>query len=442
MEQKETLTGLRIFRFWLPLALTWLMMAVEGPFLAAIIARTAEPKYNLAAYGVAFAFAMLVESPIIMMLSASTALVRDRQSYYKLRNYCFGLNFLITLVMLLLIVPAVFDQIALTLLRLPEQVADLTRVSLLYLIPWPAAIGFRRFYQGILIRNNLTSYVAYGTSARLITILMTAMFLFFFTSLEGAYVGAISLALAVMLEAIATRLMAARVIKKLVGPSDETGKHLPLSYNGIHNFYFPLVLTSVLMIGVGPMTTFFLGWGRHALESLAVMPVINSLVFIFRSSAVSYQEVVIALLDRQYQNFLALQKFARHLAWILFIGIALFAFTPLSGIWFQSISGLSPELVRFARLPMIILVLIPGLTVLLSMQRALLVVERQTSMITVATLIELIGIAIVLFVLISWFDVIGATAAAFALTIGRLFANVSLVKPCRTAITRLEHAAS
>ncbi len=41
-----------IFRFWLPLAATWIMMAAEGPFLAAVIARLPDPTFNLAAYGV------------------------------------------------------------------------------------------------------------------------------------------------------------------------------------------------------------------------------------------------------------------------------------------------------------------------------------------------------------------------------------------------------
>ena len=52
-----------ILRFWAPLAATWLMMAVEEPFRAAVIARLPEAKINFAACGVAFAIAMLVESP-------------------------------------------------------------------------------------------------------------------------------------------------------------------------------------------------------------------------------------------------------------------------------------------------------------------------------------------------------------------------------------------
>jgi len=65
------LTQKKILAFWSPLALTWLMIGVEAPFLAAIIARMANPEPNLAAHGVAFAIAILVEAPVIMIMSAS-----------------------------------------------------------------------------------------------------------------------------------------------------------------------------------------------------------------------------------------------------------------------------------------------------------------------------------------------------------------------------------
>ncbi len=54
----EELTLKKVFYFWVPLAATWLMMSVEGPFLSAIIARMSNPVYNLAAYGVAFSLAL------------------------------------------------------------------------------------------------------------------------------------------------------------------------------------------------------------------------------------------------------------------------------------------------------------------------------------------------------------------------------------------------
>ena len=86
-----------LFRFWLPLAATWVMMGVEGPFLAALIARLSEPVYNLAAHGVAFAVAIIVEAPVIMMLGAATALVDGRVSFLRLRRFTLWLNVATTL---------------------------------------------------------------------------------------------------------------------------------------------------------------------------------------------------------------------------------------------------------------------------------------------------------------------------------------------------------
>ena len=61
-------TQVSIFIFWVPLAATWVMMASEGPFLTAIIARLGDPTYNLAAFGVAFAFGILFGTGIILLL--------------------------------------------------------------------------------------------------------------------------------------------------------------------------------------------------------------------------------------------------------------------------------------------------------------------------------------------------------------------------------------
>ena len=116
----------RIVRFWSPLAGAWLMMSVEGPFLAAIIARLQLPTENLAAYGVAFAFALIIEAPVIMLLSAATALVKGRDSYLALRRFTYTLNAVLTALMVVTLLPPVFRLLTETLLNLPEQVAALT----------------------------------------------------------------------------------------------------------------------------------------------------------------------------------------------------------------------------------------------------------------------------------------------------------------------------
>ncbi|SVB15057.1 uncharacterized protein METZ01_LOCUS167911, partial [marine metagenome] len=149
------------------------MMASEGPFLAAIIARLAEPTYNLAAYGIAFAFAILIESPVIMLMSASTALVEDRTAYRKLRDFMYGLIALSTGLLLFVLFPPVYRWLTGSFLQLPQEVASLTYGALWILLPWPAAIGYRRFLHGLMIRSGRTRLVAFNTIVRLGTMAAT-----------------------------------------------------------------------------------------------------------------------------------------------------------------------------------------------------------------------------------------------------------------------------
>ncbi len=431
---RTELTFKKLFIFWLPLAATWLMMSFEGPFLAALIARMADPKFNLAAYGVAFSFALIIEAPVIMIMSAATALVNDRDSFIKLRNFTYTLNGMFTLVMLIFIIPTIFYFFAMDLIGLPQNVADLTHTATIILLPWPGAIGYRRFYQGVLIRNNLTRRVAYGTIIRLLFMTITATILYVYFSLDGVVVGASALSIGVIAEGIAGKLMALGVLKKIKNEASSDRNKEKLNYKGIFKFYYPLALTSFLALGVHPMVTFFMGQSRMAIESLAILPVINSLVFIFRSVGLSFQEVVIAKMGEHNEGYKPLRKFATIMGCCVVAGLALIAFTPLSTIWFHEVSGLSLELTNFAKLPLMIVAVIPGLTFLISFQRAVLVHARNTKPITFGTVSEVIGIIIVLFISIKLLSAIGLIAAALAFVIGRVAANIYLFRPMLKAV--------
>jgi progressive ankylosis protein len=421
----QDLTQKKIFIFWFPLAATWLMMAFEGPFLAAIIARMSDVKYNLAAYGVAYSFALLSEAPVIMMMAASTALVKNYKSYLKLRAFNMWLIVFVSVVLAISQIPTLFNFIILTVMNLSERVAHLIQVCLLLLLPWPGAICYRRFLQGILIANNKTRMVSYGTVIRLFSMSATALSLFFFSDVQGAYVGALSLSAGVVMEALASHFMARGVIKRL--KENDTGQSSThLDFKEIFNFYYPLALAAFIGFGAHPMIAFFIGHSRMALESLAVLPVINALIFVFRSIGLSYQEVNIALIGDNNEGYPQLRKFALRLGLSIFGVLGFILYSPMSEVWFKVVSGLSDTLTELARFPARLLVIIPSLTVLIVFQRAIQVVCKKTKAISHATAIEVSMIALVLFVLIYFNDMVGILATSFALIAGRICSNVFL----------------
>jgi hypothetical protein len=418
------LTQRRILRFWSPLAATWLMMAAEGPFLAAVIARLGDPAYNLAAFGVAMALAMIVEAPVIMMMSAATALVRDRQSLLALRRFAWRLNAVVTAVMAVVLLPPVFRLIALDVLGLPAPIERLAHQGVAVLLLWPAAIGYRRFYQGLLIRHHLTRRVAWGTVVRLATMATTALLLSTSTGAPGASVGTAALGLGVIVEAAASRLMARGVARDLLARDADAGE--ALTGAAILRFYAPLAVTSLLILGIQPLLTFFLARGRLPVESLAVLPVVSGLLFMLRSPGIGFQEAALALAGERREHVTALRRFAATLAVALSGMLAVIAFTPLARLWFEGVTGLTPALATLAAAPTRLLVAMPALEVLLALQRALLLLERTTRPITVATGLEVAVLALALTLLTGPVGLVGIVAVGVALPCGRVVANLYL----------------
>jgi len=429
----QALTPGRIFRFWLPLEATWLMMAAEGPFLAAVIARLPEPKENLAAFAVASALAWIVESPIIMMLSASNALVRDGVAYRKLRRFSTALNAAVTVIMAVLVVPPVFRVVARGAMGLSPDIAGLAGGSMIFLVLWPGAIGFRRFYQGILIRDGRPKAVTYGTIIRFVAMAATGLVFALVFRLPGASVGAGALGAGVLAEGAASWVMARPTLRRLRRmPDEDCGFGLGLTPSKVVKFYAPLALTAFLSFFINPLTTFFLARGRAPLESLAVLPVIVGLAFVFRTGAISMQEVVIALAGDGGENHRLLGRFALRLGAASSAALAAVVFTPLAAFWYTTVSGLSPDLAAFAVLPGALLVLLPFLEAVQTFERAVLVKSHRTAPISVAVAVQLAVTAAVFTLLVLVLKLIGAVAVGPALSLGFLAGAVVLIMTRRS----------
>ncbi|MGE5839898.1 MAG: hypothetical protein ACM34H_08175, partial [Deltaproteobacteria bacterium] len=290
------------------------------------------------------------------------------------------------------------------------------------------AIGMRRFYQGILIRHNRTRFVTYGTIMRLASLTAAALLLTWRGDLPGACVGSLSLSVGVVCEAFAIRVMAHGVLRRLKAETEDEGAP-SLTYREISSFYTPLALTSLLFLSAHSIVTFFVAKSVMALESLAVLPVIGALMFIFRSFGLSYQETVIALVGDRFERFTPIRNFALVLVFAVSCALALVVFTDGVSLWYRDVCGLSPELTMFALAPTKLLILLPALEVIMSFQRGMMVAGLKTKPVTLAALVEIVTIVVLLNLAIHSFSMVGAMAAAFALVAGRAFAVLFLLHP-------------
>lgn len=422
MSEKKTITQYFIFKNWQPLAFTWILMAIEIPLVSAILARGDDPQYNLAAFGISFALCLLIESPVIMMMTTSLRLVRGKNSYLKLKKFSHTLCLTMTLLMVILLLPGPYQLWSHNILHLEPKLSHLVHEALWFFLAWPGMIGYRRFYQGLLIITSSNKRIAYGTLVRFFALILSFMILSYTTKLEGVRLAALAMSLGVTCEALCIRLL---VIKSIQSIKRKTQDEIP-SYFEITKFYYPLALTTMIGLSAQPIASYAALHAPMSLKSLAILPVLNAFIFFFKAMCLSFQEVIISLIGEDHENHKALKNFALGLGTLLTVTFLVLAYTPLNYFWLNSISGLSNELTEFSILPLKLMVLVPLLTLYICWQRSIFIALKKTKIVTYASLSEVIAIVLSLFLLIKLTQVNGALCVMLALTIGRIASSLYL----------------
>ena len=147
----------QIFRLWLPLAGSWVLMSIESPMLTAFVARMVFPEITLAAWGsLVYPISLAIEGPIIMLLTASTALASDRKAYDKLFKYMLFMSIILPMIHILLAFTPLYYFLAEGLMGVPESLLEPGRLGLQLMTPWTIMIAWRRLNQGLKIKYGDT----------------------------------------------------------------------------------------------------------------------------------------------------------------------------------------------------------------------------------------------------------------------------------------------
>ena len=410
------LTQTQILRLWLPLAAMWMFMAVEQPFMTAVIARLEQAEVELAAFGVMFAIALAVESPVLQLLAAATALGTDRRRYRRLLRFTHILALGLTALHLLLAATPLYALILEHLIGAPREVIAPSRIAFLLASPFTAAVAYRRLWQGVLIRHGRTGVIPITMLARFGAMGTVLLIGYRTRVLPGAALAGLALTVGVVVGAAATWVFVRGVIDRRMPDRSEHGDEgVAASWKGLLRFYVPLSLTSVLYLLAQPLLTVGIARAPYPLESLAVWPVIKAYLFLFSALALSFQEVAVALLP-QPNGYHALRRFTAVLGLALSGLFVLLAATPANTFWYTRVAGLSPRLAPFAGLPTVLLAAVPLLITVKSWFRAQHIHRRETGAIAKAVLLYSAALFAAVLAGARILPVPGAVTAALALT--------------------------
>ena len=414
----QPLSAKDITRTWWPLAGSWLLMSLEGPAVTAVVARLADPAINLAAFGgIVYPIAVLLESPIVMMLTASTALGRDWASYLKVRRFMHGLSGALTALHVLIAATPLYYLVVEGILHAPPETVGPARIGLLLMIPWTWSIGYRRFTQGMLIRSRRSLLVGVGSIVRLSADAVVLATGYSIGAVSGTSVAAAALSAGVMTEALFVFLVFRKPRDKLLKPARPIPRRL--STRELVRFYVPLSLTSVLTFVCMPIGTAVMSRMSRALESLAAWQVVNGASLLVRSPGIAYNEVVVALLDRP-QSVVRLWRFAVVLGVLTTAGLLVLLIPPVGDAVFRGLLHLPPSVATLTQNSLWLLLPLPATGVLQSWFQGILVYRRTTRPVIESVAFFAVVVAGILGIGLAWGAYPGIYIGTLAFTAGEI----------------------
>jgi progressive ankylosis protein len=282
---------IQLWQQFIPLSLSDVTMALGDPLTTTTLAHLPDARANIAAIGLAKAIAVFCESPIIMLLHASNALAPTRSSRQALWKFTLIASGAMSLLLALITIPAIFAFVGEGWLGVSPNLSNTVRSVVTIVILWPLAIGWRRFFQGLLIHTGQSYAVA---QAGIVRLLVVGVILAggFTLKMNGAVVAGMSLIWGVIAEAMTVTYMAHK-LGATKSPEVISVPELPQDLAGVWKFYAPLGGTMILVWGARAALVGVVARANDGEIALAAWPAAWGLVLVIANSTRMVQQIVI-----------------------------------------------------------------------------------------------------------------------------------------------------
>jgi hypothetical protein len=340
---------------------------------------------------------LCIESPVIMLLASSLAFVHSNETYAVTRKLTIILCWYCTVLTFLAGWTPLLDIVANQWLGFPMETVEASRIPLRIMLFWSAAIGWRRFLQGILIHQGQSQRLVHGTLLRLASIFVTTVTLARTYSMGGAAIAATAIMVGVLVESIYVTYVSKGAVK---GVTDvRCGSQPKLLMQKLIRFHTPLAATSLLGLIVQPVVSQFLAGRPDSFVSLAVWPVLFGIVLELRGWGISVQELAVGRLKQKRSTERGIWMFSLFVGLLTSAIVVLICLVPplMHGIErILNLDGRNVE-IRIAleqALPWCIG--LPMSTSLLSAHRGILAYKKQSVLVSAGMVVSVVSLIVCL----------------------------------------------
>ena len=327
--------------FFLPLALSAMLMMSSHSIMSSAMARTAEAEIALAAFAVATSISMMFESPCYNIRRMATALFDDKTSLKNVMVVGAG----VVVASVTLMIPVAFTGFGRTVFVKwvgvsPELFPEVIKCFRLFII-LPLLSGIRGYFQGMLIVRKKTFWLTINVSIRLVIMLIVTQLLLSLEGLSGGMVGAILLVTGIGSEAILACITA--LLYKKDFPDQPTRSKRSITVRDALIFYIPLIGATFVQTFSRPGINAGLARVANPEQALASYQVAYSFAMIFIVLLYSVHQIVLVFVKDKY-SFNKVVRFAVLVSLLMAFILIVCGITPIGKWALTSIIGVEDSL--------------------------------------------------------------------------------------------------
>jgi len=422
---EEKINYIKLFRFFLPLAITPVMIGLTHSIINAALARLPEPELSIAIFTVIRGLIMIISMPILMSLQMVVTFVDDMNSFQKTIKFIILLSFSLFFLLILLAYTPLGGVILASFYKLTDpQELSFAYPAMRIAVFLPLVQALRNTHQGLAISLKKTRYFIPGIICRLISISIFLWWVVKTQTFSGAIAGSLTWVAGIGIEGVFIALI---ILYSYQTPHNlmtdiPQKNNSKLTYRELFRFFLPLGLTMSFASFIQPIIQSGIARGNQVTLSLAAYGVAWSLVALI-SGALRTLHQLSLVFSRNVGDprWVIVKRFSLITGLTVTILIILIGLTPFGYFLFNSIIGVSPEITLLARKVTLAFIIFPILRAMRESYWGLLMKRRTTSIIGIAKGTNMLAVFLILLWSITSLQLQPAILGALAFSIGELF---------------------
>jgi progressive ankylosis protein len=407
----ENLSMKSLFIFFIPLGLSASLMTLSHIIINSTLVRADNSEFILASYAIAMSLFGITERLGNLLRQTCSSLVRDKSSYKLMSHFSF---YLIAGLMLVAIsvayTPAgnfIFAKIFGAKADMVDDIKGIYQV-LIFVTIFSAS---RCLAQGIIIYNRQTKWLTIGMVIRLAAMYLLSLYFIQTDNITGVS-GAIIFLIGMMIEFLISFIEARSLVRKM----PEKHELQIESKKSILKFYSPLMLSSVIVVAIGPAINVYLGKTANIELAIASYAIAMSVTQLILSFFLFFHQIVINFYGEHNS---IVKKFLFLIGFTPFILVGILSYTPLGGLFLEHVIGVNGRLldasVQVLKVTMLMALVFPFVDyfngLLMFYKRTKITIYSQSANFVVTLIALIIGVKYVA----QWNGAIGAIGLSLGL---------------------------